>query len=125
LEGGISWWLCGERGKGRKQSIVEKKEGKKRGERKKRGRKRRGNKNKKERKGKKKKNALIDGLDQLGPVLDASGHVPTEDPVVLARLDPGVLDVVDLELDIGRHESGLVGREVVADDLGVCKPQLA
>jgi hypothetical protein len=55
---------------------------------------------------------------QLRPDLDAGGHVAAKDPVKLGRVHPRVLDVVDLELDVGRGEGGLVGREVVAYDLG-------
>jgi len=56
--------------------------------------------------------------DEFGPVVDAGGHVAGEDPVEFGGMDPGVFDVVDFELDVWGRERGLVGAEVVADDLG-------
>ena len=56
--------------------------------------------------------------NKLRPVVDARRHVAGEDKVERRRVHPRVLDVVDLELDVGWRERDLVGAEVVADDLG-------
>ena len=60
---------------------------------------------------------VVDVGNELGPVVDAGGHVAGEDEVELGGLHPGVFDVVDFELDVGGGVGGLVGAEVIADDL--------
>lgn len=51
------------------------------------------------------KAVLIDVSDQLWPILDACSHVSAHDVVVLLVADPGALNVIDLEFDVGRDPS--------------------
>ncbi|CRK39349.1 hypothetical protein BN1708_001588, partial [Verticillium longisporum] len=59
---------------------------------------------------------LVDLPHEAGPVLDGASHVPAMNVVVRLWLDPVELDVVDVELDVGRDPFRLGGTEVVADN---------
>ena len=54
----------------------------------------------------------MDRLDELGPVLDAGGHVAAEDEVERLLVDPIALDIVDFKLDVRRDpgEEALAAR---------------
>ena len=77
-------------------------------------------------------NVLEDGVDQLGPVVDARGHVAAKDPAKLGFVHPRrLLDVVNLELYVWRDHGGHVRAEIIADNLdgsectkgaGACDP---
>lgn len=57
-------------------------------------------------------------LEEARPVGEGDGHEARVDVVEGLAEGPVVLEVVDLELDVGGHEAGLDGAQVDADDGG-------
>lgn len=63
------------------------------------------------------RNALVNGVNQFGPVKDTSSHVSTENPAELVLVQPRTLDVIDLEFDVWWYKRWHAGAKVVSNHL--------
>ena len=60
---------------------------------------------------------LYCALEELGPIRGGPDHVPDVDVIeVVLRECPGLVDVIDFEADVGRHEAWLDRGDIDARD---------
>ena len=68
--------------------------------------------------GRKTEDKLIGGVNQIRPIKNAGGHIPTKDEVKFGLMQPCTFNIVDLELDVRWYKCGHVGAKVVSNYLG-------